>query len=64
VDSNSAWNAEPSPNTVLEEPIIRLLMRRDGVDVAVLKRLVATAHTRSSYTAATAHALKRIQERE
>ena len=39
MDEINTWNAEPSPYTVLEEPIIRLLMMRDGVDVTILKRL-------------------------
>lgn len=44
--TNTAWNCEPSQRTLFEEPIIRLLMMRDGVDIAALRKLWPTAARR------------------
>jgi hypothetical protein len=51
MNTNTAWNCEPSQRMLFEEPIIRLLMTRDGVDVATLRRLWPKATRRWQATA-------------
>ena len=46
MNTNTAWNCEPSQRMLFEEPIIRLLMMRDGVDAATLRSLWPTATRR------------------
>ena len=33
------WNREPDPRSLLDEPIVRLLMTRDRVEAATLRDL-------------------------
>ena len=37
--ATNTWNVEPSADMLLAEPIIQLLMKRDGIDTAILRRL-------------------------